>query len=334
MINLVSAAFAARTAESPTPPLVAPEGRAEAPLLEAEFLRKLERLSVNVDRAPTARMQGERRSNRRGASLEFADYREYAAGDDLRYVDWKAYARLERLFVKLFIAEEDLGIHLLLDSSESMNFAGPSGSEPMQTNKFHFARRAVAALGYVGLLRYDRVGVSSFAQGGVMDRVKMSRRTPTLRGRRAVPELFGYLQSIQPGGRTDFSTALQDYARRAQTPGVCVVVSDFMDPHWEKGIKALLARRFQVVLLHVLSPEETNPTLSGDLRLVDSETGDVREVSVTPELLNRYKVALDSFCGRMETVATKYGMEYLRTTTDAPVEELLLTTLRKSGLLR
>jgi uncharacterized protein (DUF58 family) len=215
-----------------------------------------------------------------------------------------------------------------------MNYAGPSGSEPIQMNKYHFARKAVAALGYVGLLRYDRVGVSSFAQGGVMDRVKMSRRTPTLRGRRSVPELFGYLEAIHPGGRTDFSTALQDYARRAQTPGVCVVVSDFMDPNWEKGIKALLARRFQVVLLHVLSPEEANPTLSGDLRLVDSETGGVREVSVTPELLARYKVALESFCGRMETMAAKYGMEYLRTSTNAPVEELLLSTLRKSGLLR
>lgn len=332
MINIVSAAFAARTAELPVP--VAPATRTDAPLLDADFLRKLERLSVNVDRAPTARMQGERRSNRRGASLEFADYREYTGGDDLRYVDWKAYARLERLFVKLFIAEEDLGIHLLLDSSESMNYAGPGGSEPIQMNKFHFARKAVAALGYVGLLRYDRVGVSSFAQGTVMDRTKMSRRTPTLRGRRSVPELFGYLQDVHPGGRTDFSTALQDYARRAQTPGVCVVVSDFMDPNWEKGIKALLARRFQVVLLHVLSPEEINPTLSGDLRLVDGETGDIREVTITPDLLNRYKVALDGFCTRMETVATKYGMEYLRTSTDAPVEELLLTTLRKSGLLR
>lgn len=332
MINLVSAAFAARTAELPTP--TATGAGIDVPLLEAEFLRKLERLSVNVERAPTARMQGERRSNRRGASLEFADYREYTAGDDLRYVDWKAYARLERLFVKLFVAEEDLGIHLLLDSSESMNYAGPKGDEPIQANKFHFARKAVAALGYVGLLRYDRVGVSSFAQGGVRDRANLSHRTPTLRGRRAVPELFGYLQAIQPGGRTDFSTALQDYARRAQTPGVCVVVSDFMDPHWEKGIKALLARRFQVVLLHVLSPEETNPTLSGDLRLVDGETGEIREVSITPDLLNRYKAALDGFCDRMETMSAKYGMEYLRTTTDAPVEDLLLSTLRKSGLLR
>ncbi len=334
MINLVSAAFAARTAEASAPPAAPDKQRANTPLLEPDFLRKLERLSVNVDRAPTARMQGERRSERRGASLEFADYREYTAGDDLRYVDWKAYARLERLFVKLFVAEEDLGIHLLLDSSESMNYAGPTGGEPIQTNKFHFARKAVAALGYVGLLRYDRLGVSSFAQGTVLDRTRLSRRTPTLRGRRSVPELFGYLQSVQPGGRTDFSTALQDYARRAQTPGVCVVVSDFMDPNWEKGIKALLARRFQVVLLHVLSPEEVSPTLSGDLRLVDSESGDVREVSITPDLLNRYKAALDGFCSRMETVATRYGMEYLRTTTDAPVEELLLSTLRKSGLLR
>lgn len=306
-----------------------------APLLEPNFLRKLERLAVGAERAQTARLQGERRTTRRGASLEFADYREYAAGDDLRYVDWKAYARLERLFVKLFVAEEDLGIHLLLDASESMNFSGTeSGESSAALSKFAFARKAVAALGYVGLMRYDRVGVTGFAQGGTLDRLMGGRRTPTLRGRRSTGELFSYLQALRPGGRTDFSTALADYARRAATPGVCVVASDFMDTNWEKGVKALLARRFQVVLLHVLSPEEMNPTLSGDLRLVDSETGAVRDVSITPDLLVRYKAALESFCGRMEAVAAKYGMEYLRTTTDTPVEELLLSTLRRSGLLR
>ena len=321
------------------PPLVVPEG-SDAPLLAPSFLRKLERLAISTERAPTARLQGERRSVRRGSSLEFADYREYTAGDDLRYVDWKAYARLERLFVKLFVAEEDMGIHLLLDASESMNFAGTDAAAvtPAATvtaaNKFQFARKAVAALGYVGLMRYDRVGVTGFAQGGSLDHAMSGRRTPTLRGRRSTAELFHYLQSLRPGGRTDFSTALQDYARRAPTPGICVVASDFMDPHWEKGVKALLARRFQVVLLHVLSPEETNPTLSGDLRLVDSETGAVRDVTVTPDLLVRYKAALESFCERMEAVAAKYGMEYLRTTTDTPVEELLLSTLRRSGLLR
>ena len=304
----------------------------DAPLLHADFLRKLERLSITPDKTPTVRLQGERRSNRRGASLEFADYREYTAGDDLRYVDWKAYARLEKLFVKLFIAEEDLGIHLLLDASESMDYAGENASP--DENKFTFARRTVAALGYVGLLRYDRVGVAGFAQGGTLDRGTAPRRVPSLRGRRSVPELFGYLQTLRPGGRTDFSSALADYARRAQTPGVCVVVSDFLDPHWEKGVKALLARRFRVVLIHVLSAEETNPTLSGDLRLVDSETGAVRDVSVTPELLARYKAALGAFCDSMEAVAAKYGMEYLRVSTAAPVEELLLNTLRKGGLLR
>ncbi len=332
MINLVSAAFAARVAVEKEPVVV--EKRTDAPLLEPGFLRKLERIALGAERAPTARMQGERRSNRRGASLEFADYRDYTAGDDLRYVDWKAYARLERLFVKLFVAEEDMGIHLLLDVSESMNYGGPDGETPVQTTKFSFARKAVAALGYVGLLRYDRVGVTGFAQGNPLSRLVSSGRTPTLRGRRAVPELFGYLQAMRPGGRTDFSAALQDYARRAQSSGVCVVVSDFMDPNWEKGVKALLARRFQVVLLHVLSSEEISPTLVGDLRLVDAETGDAREVSVTPELLTRYQAALTAFCGRLETVAAKYGMEYLRVSTDAPVEELLLTTLRKSGLLR
>jgi len=332
MMNLRSPLTAKPTEATMTPTLASP---ASESLLEPNFLRKLERLALGAERAPTARLQGERRTTRRGASLEFADYREYAAGDDLRYVDWKAYARLDRLFVKLFVAEEDLGIHLLLDASESMNFSGnDAATTSAAANKFQFARKAVAALGYVGLMRYDRVGVTGFAQGGSLERLMGGRRTPTLRGRRATGELFSYLQNLRPGGRTDFSTALQDYARRASTPGVCVVASDFMDPNWEKGVKALLARRFQVVLLHVLSPEEISPTLSGDLRLVDSETGAVRDVSITPDLIVRYKAALQSFCERMEAVAAKYGMEYIRTTTDTPVEELLLSTLRRSGLLR
>ena len=331
MNHLLAGAVAPPHTDTPARPV--PDAKTDAPLLEPTFMRNLERLQLHADRAVTARSQGERQSKRRGASLEFADYREYAAGDDLRYVDWKAYARLERLFVKLFVAEEDLGVHLLLDASESMNYAGDTDA-PASITKFAFARKAVAALGYVGLLRYDRVGVTGFAQGGSLDRAALSRRTPTLRGRRAVPELFGYLQSLRPGGRTDFSAALGDYARRAQTPGVCVVVSDFLDPHWEKGVKALIARRFQVVLIHVLSPEEITPTLSGDLRLVDSETGAVREVSVTPDLIARYTVALAAFCGRMEVVSAKYGMEYLRTATDTPVETLMLSTLRKGGLLR
>ncbi|MBC8103732.1 MAG: DUF58 domain-containing protein [Cytophagales bacterium] len=293
-------------------------------LLDADFLKKLERLSVTSKRPFPGRMKGEKRSTKRGTSIEFADYREYAVGDDLRYVDWKAYARLERLFLKLFVEEEDLSIHLLLDASQSMGYA----SAPGHLTKFDYARKIAAALGYVGLVRYDRVGVSAFGHS-------LGRRVPTLRSRASVPTLFQYLEQIAPGGTTNFAHALQNYAQRTSSaPGVCVVLSDFLDPNWEKGIRALLARRFQVVLLQILDPEEVEPTFLGDLRLVDAETGESREVSVTPQVLARYRNALDSFCGQLSETANRHGMDYLRTTTDAPFEDLLLKTLRGSGLLR
>jgi uncharacterized protein (DUF58 family) len=291
-----------------------------APLLDLDFLKKLERLSVAPKRAFPGRMKGEKRSPKRGTSIEFADYREYTAGDDLRYVDWKAYARLERVFLKLFVEEEDLSIHLLVDASQSMAWGKP-------TTKFDYARKVAAGLGYVGLVRYDRVGAAGFAQ-------TLGRRIPTLRGRPAVPQLFDYLQTLKPGGQTSIGKSLQNYVLRAPSPGVCVVLSDFFDPTWEAGVRALLSRRFQVVLLQILDPKEVEPDLLGDLRLVDAETGEAREISITPGLLARYKARLDEFCLSLETLANRHGMDYVRTTTDAPFEDLLLKTLRSAGLLR
>ncbi len=299
---------------------------AASKLLDAEFLKQLERLSVMAKRPFPGRMKGEKRSPKRGSSVEFADYREYVSGDDLRYVDWKAFARLERLFVKLFVEEEDLSIHLLIDASESMNFPRGEAANGRPT-KFDYARKAAAALGYVGLLRYDRVAVSGFAH-------TLGRRVPTLRSRSAVPQLFDYLETLQPGGQTNFAHALQNYALRSPSPGVCVVISDFFDPNWEKGIRTLLGRRYQVVLLQVLDTEEVTPSLLGDVRLVDAETGETREVSVTPTLLAQYETALTAFCGQLSDLANRHGMDYIRTTTDAPLEDLLLKTLRGSGLLR
>ena len=293
-------------------------------LLDPDFLKKLERVSVSAKRPFPGQMKGEKRSTKRGTSIEFADYREYATGDDLRYVDWKAYARLEKLFLKLFVEEEDLSIHLLLDASQSMAYA----SDPNHLTKFAYARKIAAALGYVGLVRYDRVGISSFGQA-------LGRRVPMFRSRASVGHLFTYLEQVIPGGTTDFSHALQNYAQRTSSaPGVCVVLSDFLDPNWEKGIRALLSRRFQVVLLQILDPEEVEPTILGDLRLVDAETGESREVSVTPQILSRYRNALADFCGQLSDTANRHGMDYIRVTTDTSFEDLLLKTLRGTGLLR
>lgn len=289
-------------------------------LLDPAFLRKLERLSLAPNRPFPGQMKGEKRSPRRGSSIEFADYREYVPGDDLRYVDWKAFARLERLFLKLFVEEEDLSLHLLVDASKSMDFGAP-------LTKFRYAQKVAAALGYIGLAKYDRVSVVGFGQA-------LGRRIPTLRGRSAVPQLFDYLENLEPGGGTNFAQALRNYAVRAGTPGVCVVLSDFFDPHWERGVRALLGRRFQVVLLQILDPKEVEPDLLGDLRLVDAETGESREISVTPGLLARYRTAFDQFCGGLSDLANRHRMDYVRVGTGDPFENLLLKTLRSAGLLR
>lgn len=297
----------------------------ESKLLDPEFLQKLERLSAVAKRPFPGRMKGEKRSTKRGSSVEFADYREYAHGDDLRYVDWKAYARLERVFLKLFVEEEDLSVHLIVDASQSMQF--PQDPEVGRMTKFDFARKVAAAIGYVGLIRYDRVGIAGFSQ-------TLGRRVPIVRGRNSVPVFFSYLENLSPGGRTDFTSALRNYAARHSTPGICVVLSDFLDTNWEKGVRALLASRFQIVLLQILDKDEVEPNLIGDLRLVDAETGESREVSVSPAMLDAYRDAFNHFCNQLSEVATRYGMDYLRVTTETPIEDLILKTLRNSGLLK
>ena len=290
-------------------------------LLDPAFLKKLEALSLVSKRVFAGQTKGERRSLKRGSSVEFADFREYSLGDDLRYVDWKAYGRLEKLFLKLFVEEEDLSIHLLIDTSKSMDFGSP-------LTKADYARRVAAALGYVALSEYDRVLLSSFGQ-------TLGERLPPLRGKPGIFPFFQFLETKLPvGGETRFGEALTKYAAQAKNVGIAVVLSDFFDPTHVQGIKALLSRRFHVVLLHVLDEEEVHPTLTGDLRLIDSETGAAREVSISPHLLAQYEAQLASFCGGLQTLANRYGMDYVRTSTDVPFEDVILKFLRTGGLLK
>jgi uncharacterized protein (DUF58 family) len=288
-------------------------------ILDPAFLKKLERLSIVVRRTFAGQMKGEKRSVKRGTSVEFADYREYMLGDDLRYVDWNTAARLEKLFVKLFIEEEDLYLALLIDTSKSMDFGDPK--------KLHFAARVAAALGYIGLSNYDRVSVSAFA-------THLGRGLPTKRGKAAVLPFFHYLNQVQADGGTSLASSLKQFAGRAKYRGLAIVLSDFLDPSWQEGLKSLLARGFQVALVHTLDPEELNPTLVGDLRIIDSESGDWKEMSVNPALLARYLQRLEQFCGEIETFANRYGMDYLRTSTAMPFEDTVLKYLRQGGLIK
>jgi uncharacterized protein (DUF58 family) len=290
-------------------------------ILDPAFLKKLDALHLVSRRIFAGQMKGEKRSTRRGSSIEFADYREYTLGDDLRYVDWKAYGRLEKLFLKLFVEEEDLSIHLLIDTSKSMNFGAP-------LTKLDYARRTAGAIGYIALSEYDRVTLASFSGA-------LHEMMPPTRGKPGVMPFFRFLEKNVPlGGETHFGPALVEYAGRAKNVGIAVILSDFFDESCLTGLKALLARRFQVVLLHILDEEEVHPTLTGDLRLLDSETGETREVSISPHLLAQYEAQLKSFCADLQQMASRYGMDYVRTSTGVPFEEVILKFLRTKGLVR
>jgi uncharacterized protein (DUF58 family) len=285
----------------------------------SEFLAQLERLTLLSRRTFRGRVRGERRSPRRGHSVEFCDYRAYGVGDDLRYVDWNIYGRLDRLHVKLFVDEEDLCLHLLLDASASMDFGAPT--------KLEYGARLAAALGFVGLVGMERVGV------GVL-RERVAEGWPPTRGRTQVVNLFEFLGQVEPGGGTSLNDGLGNYALRAREPGLAVVISDLMDPGgFERGVRALLERRFDVHVIHVLAPEEMDPAVSGDLRLVDAESGEIRELSVDGEAIRVYRERLRAFLDRVETFCRAQEIGYHRVTSDTPAEEFVLSQIRGRLLL-
>ncbi len=277
-----------------------------------EFLGRLERLSVVARRPFRGRVKGERRSPRKGQSVEFFDYRPYGVGDDLRYVDWNIFGRLDRLHVKLFLDEEDVRVHLLLDASASMGFGAKLG----------YAARVAAALGFVALVNLERVGVAVLRSG-------LAEGWPPARGRNHFVRLVDFLSRVRPGGVTDLNRALETYAIRAREPGVAIVLSDLLDPGgYERGVGALVERRFDVHVLHVLAPEEVNPDFGGDLRLIDSETGEVRELTLDGETLRGYRQRLQDFLDRAEGFCRTREIGYRRVATDTPVEEFMLSELK------
>jgi len=279
-----------------------------------EFLAQLERLTLASRRIFRGRVKGERKSPRRGHSVEFCDYRAYGVGDYLRYVDWNAYARLDRLHVKLFVDEEDLCLHLLVDASASMDFGTPT--------KLSYAARLAAALGFVGLVGLERVGVG-------MLRERSSEGWPPARGRNQFPVLLDFLTGVRPAGATRLNEALASYAMRSRESGLAVIISDLLDPAgYEAGLRALMERRFDIHLIHLLDPQEMSPELAGDFRLTDAETGEVRELSVDREALRDYRERLHGFLERAEGFCRAQEIGYHRVITDTPVEEFVLAQLK------
>lgn len=289
-------------------------------LLDADLIKRLEQLALASRRITAGRLKGERRSRRRGTSPDFADHRHYAAGDDLRFLDWKIYGRLEKLFLKLFLEEEDLQVHVLLDVSRSMEFGAPS--------KLDYARRLAAALGYVALARMDSLTVHAFADGRVAG-------FGPKRGKVNALSFFRFLEDLTVTTPTALERSFRAIAREQRRPGLAVVISDFYDyAGYEGAFRCLFGANLEVFGIHVLSPEELKPSIRGDLCLVDSEFMATADISVSPALLDTYGRTLAAFCGGLKGHLVERGGSYVMTSTDMPFERLVLDVMRRKGLVQ
>ncbi|MEY5032974.1 MAG: hypothetical protein RL354_2005 [Planctomycetota bacterium] len=293
-------------------------------LIDSRLMARLDAIDVVSRKIFSGKLQGERRSKRRGQSIEFADFRPYVHGDDLRFVDWNIFGRLDRLFLKMFLEEEDLSLILAVDTSASMRTGNP--------DTFDYARRTAMALAYVGLVNQHRVSLVGFSSEGI-------ERASNLRGRRKAADVASWLLKREPAGASGFEQAMRLVGTTRIGRGVMVVLSDFLFAEgFEKGLNMVAGRGYDVYALQLLAPQVVDPTregaVTGDLLLVDSETGTETEVTVTPELLRVYRERLDRLCGSLRAFCTRRDIVHMVVETSTPVETLLLEYLRKRGLLR
>jgi uncharacterized protein (DUF58 family) len=288
-------------------------------VFDEAFLRQLERLLLLMRSPVRGGLKGGRRSVKRGQSVEFADYREYTLGDDLRQLDWNVYARLERLFVKLFVEEEDVTVTLLIDASASMATGSPS--------KLVFAKRAAAALGYLGLASEDRISVSALTG-------RMARRRAALRGSGRVFRLLADLSAIEPAtGPTDLVAAARHAAAQLHGRGVIVLLSDLLDPGADRVIRELAATGSELIVLHVLSPDELDPLLEGDLRLVDTETDERVDITADLATIDAYKARLAAWKATFADLAARRRASYVDLASDVNLADLMFAELRRRRVL-
>lgn len=289
-------------------------------LINPGFLAKLETLQIMSKKIITGSSKGERLSTKKGRSLDFADYRNYTPGDEIRIIDWNVYGRLEKLFVKLFAEEEELILYILVDSSLSMSYGKPPKIIP--------AKQTAAALAYIALSNFDRAAV------GVFDETLAKYHAP-VRGKNQIFHIFNILKSISPSGQTSLAASLENFTVRKQRPGIVLVISDFLDPG---GFKEQLAKiryqKHELFLLQILDKEEVYPQLGGDLKLLEIETKEFKELTVTDQLLELYQKTVLNYCKEINDFAVSIDAGCLFTLSEVPFDRLVMEYLRSSKLLK
>lgn len=281
-------------------------------ILDNETLKKIQTLSLQVNVPLSGQASGNRKSRSKGSSVEFSDFREYVPGDDFRRIDWNAYGRFNKLFVKLFMEEREAPVQIFLDSSLSMNFGEP--------DKNLAARRLAAALSYISLAAYDRVHILPWS-----DRVQGP--FGPFRTQAAFMEVVNLLESVENTGKSCFTEALRKMEWKAGR-GISVVITDgLMEEGLDEGLKYLKYRRQEVFLCHILSRQELSPELSGALELIDSETGHKMEVTVSGSLMSAYENNLKHFLTGIKEQCKKWGVHYALLPSDMPVDRMVKTVI-------
>jgi len=284
---------------------------------DESFLKKLEYLYVVSRKVFAGSLRAERRTKKTGSGVEFADHRNYTVGDDLRYLDWSVYGRMDKLLLRLFEEEEDLHIYLLVDASASMR----------AHDKLAYAQTVSAALAYVGLAKLDRVSIVPF--GG-----RPRGRLPPSRGKGNIFKVFKFLETLEPTGKTELSHALESFVHQTKRRGLAVVISDFYDPEgYEEGLNLLRYHRFEPTVLQIWDQREARPNLRGDVEIVDVETGELREVTVTERALAAFEKEHAAYCDRLQAYCAGRGIGYFRADTAVPFDELVLRIFRAGGFL-
>lgn len=292
----------------------------QEPLLSPQLMAQLERLELVTRKIFRGRLKGERRSKRKGQSVEFADFRNYVPGDDLRQIDWNLFARLDKLFLKLFLEEEDLHFYALIDDSRSMDFG--------ETTKLAYAKQLAAALGFVGLIRADRVKIDRLS-------ATLRQRGRPWRGRASAWRMLREIEAIEPTDDVSLADGVKNFCLRNAGQGVVVLITDLMDKEgYEQALRYLLSRQMDVYVVQVLSEEELRPGFAGDLKLIDCEDDDVAEVTISAPLLKRYEATLAAFVEGAKTYCARRGMIHLLADASTPVDQLVLNYLRSRGLVR
>lgn len=287
-------------------------------IFEPEFLKRLERLSLNMEKLIAAGSGGLRKSRAKGSSVEFSDFREYSYGDDLRRVDWNAYGRFEKLYVKLFMEEREAMVNIFLDCSKSMDFGTPK--------KSIMGIQLAAAIGFLALNNMDRLCINLLKDDTLFS-------SNVLGGRGQFDICAGILDNIQFEGTTNMDKAIK--LKRLGGRGLSLIISDFFTQgSIEDLMKYLMFYKQDIVLLHILSPQELNPELQGQVRLKDSETGEMVDVDLTSSIYDKYKQTLNNFKFSLKEMTKKYGGAYVTVSSNDSLEKILFEDMITTQIIK